>query len=44
VISGVSRPVPWLSILKGRTEAKPDCIGRRIFAERPKRADKAQRL
>lgn len=24
VISGVSRPVPWLLILKDRTEVKPD--------------------
>jgi hypothetical protein len=39
----VSRPTLWLSILKGRTEATLNCIGRRTFAERPKRRDKVQR-
>ena len=36
--------LPWLSISRDRSEAKPNCNARRTFAERPKRMDKVRPL
>ena len=41
-ILGAFRPAPWLSICVDRSEAKPDCIGRLRFGERPGCKDKVR--